>query len=720
MVLAWPAARNLEYEYALITSWLVIFSCSVIGALAPPQSFSSGRRQMALKDFLLLLVVPLLTLIPGGLLFLTQQCPCSGMGYFFWMTLLVLPASWVGLAIMLWSFRFREGNFRVLGWLTATLPLMLMIFAAALLWFMPQKRVTSIVLGFLHGPIYDRWIPLDAGIAWMRVAHGLIGIALMALAGNLLRLGHWMLRVSLLVALMILLVAQTESSQGHGFGALDRELPETLTMTDVKIHYLRRNPRDEEVARQLLRDAAFHVAELKELLSVQLPVPIEIYAYTNSEQKKILFGGGHTDVTDVWTPSIHVELDASPHPTLRHELVHAVSSYASWHGIGFHPNMVLTEGLAMALAPTEQSLTFDQIAAGLIKSRRLQSVDGLLSPMGFWKEAGSRSYVVAGSLLRWLKDHYGADAVRVIYSGTSMADATGQSESTIIEAWKRDILLGHQAADDLMVESITREPSVLDDLCPHTTEDLARPLSSEWLVRLRQPLGWNPGKWDAWRADLNPDDRQARLNLARSEIDLLMKAKDLNIQVLRVWIDTLAQSTARPPKVIEDIESVILQSDMLSVLGERDVSNKMVSELGHVFKSKNPGSGIRRQIEARQAIEDFLAPEKSLAWRRYLAGWSALPRVDQNSSWIEHYLAARRANQASLEQIEQWRSMLPRALDFPYIHREWTRLLAAGYTRLNQYETASELYDQLVMLSTGESKSLASEHARRVRYLSRL
>ena len=40
-------------------------------------------------------------------------------------------------------------------------------------------------------------------------------------------------------------------------------------------------------------------------------------AFADENKKKLWFGGGSTDVTDVYTPSVHVSLGSWPHPTLR-------------------------------------------------------------------------------------------------------------------------------------------------------------------------------------------------------------------------------------------------------------------------------------------------------------------------------------------------------------------------------------------------------------------
>src|SRR5690606_33355072 len=116
------------------------------------------------------------------------------------------------------------------------------------------------------------------------------------------------------------------------------------------------------------------------------------------------------------TPSIHITADAWPHPTLRHELVHALASGFGYHGLGFHPNMAFTEGLAEALAPREQMISVHEGAASLIESGRLPAIEKLFSP-AFWRESGGRAYTVAGSFIRHLIETRGMAEVKNLYAG---------------------------------------------------------------------------------------------------------------------------------------------------------------------------------------------------------------------------------------------------------------------------------------------------------------
>ncbi len=708
MPLVWPAARNFEYEYALVTSWAFVFLLPLFGLLTPkklPDKFSG-------REFLGLVGLPFLALIPGALALGSGACACGGMGYLFWMILLVVPAGWLGLAGMYLVARYPDKKSIRLS--IAFTPGVLAIICALTLWFFPQKRALSAVLGFLHGPIYDRWIPVDFGVVLARAGHGLIGIALLGLG-----IGYFAARGRGFISILTLgftarLLALGYDTAGHGEWFLDRAMPEVIHAEQIDLHYLRRTPKDQDLAERLARDAAFHAKEIISVLGAEISRPVTIYAYSGSEQKKLLFGGGNTDVTDVWIPTIHISLEASPHPTLRHELVHAVASYVSWHGIGFHPNMLITEGLAMALAPVDSSLDYDDVSASMLKTGRVTSLESLFTPLGFWSESGARSYMIAGSFLRWLMTNYGGTAVRDLYMGQSLAAVTHDDPASVMAKWSMSISAGYQEKNNLIVEHYTRESGVFEEICPHTMQDLERPRSSGLLTRLRQPIGWDQTNWNAWRVALNPKDRDAMLDKFRVDVVAVFKQNPFDATAASVWREAVEKGRAWPPRVIEDIEMAVIHSDIESVLGNKDAAKNILLELMELFAAKNPGSALKRQVEARLALDLVTDESQAKLWRRYVAGWGTLPAPAAGEPWILGYLRSRRAVSSRMENLNAWRGKISEAKTYPEIQKEWIKMLANAYADNGAFTEAGELYADLTPLLTGEAKRLAAENSRRM------
>lgn len=717
VVLPLPAAGNLEYEYALFVSIIVIVSSS-IAAFALPSKWWGLLHLDDWRIYVGVLLSAFSTLIPGSVLFSVSQCPCSANGFYFWMILLVIPAVWIGLGVVQLAAVFHDrGQFRYQR-LAALLPVLGILVSLLWLWFFPQKRITSMMLGFIHGPIYDRQIEVDAGIILMRLAHALIGILMIAIAGGLLSLREKRVKILIIGTVSLMVWAMMYPSQSHGLSALERGLPNIIREANIELYYGALKGESDEEVKILAKDASFHVSEIKQLLGINLIKPIKIFVYSSGRQKKLLFGGGQTDVTDVWTPSVHIDFEESPHSTLRHELVHAVASYASWHSIGFHPNMIVTEGLAMALAPVDYSISLDQMSAGLIKSGRIGNVGSLFNPLGFWSEAGSRSYAVAGSMFRWLSSQFGAQSVRAIYRGQDIEQATGKSRESLIEDWKKFVEQRYSTDTDILVESISREPSVLGDICPHSVADLSRKRSDGLLVRLRQPVGWDPELWTDWRARLDPDDRSARLDSLRRSLKIFFDASDdLAPNGISVWVETIGKSRNLPPRVVEDIEAEIIHNDLRVIAGDIEPANRELADLYALLKGKSIGESLLRQISVRLALASAEMPGELPSWRRYLAGWGHVPPLSDKGVWAEVYLRARRDSSPGRTILDLWETRIAESVPYPEIAREWQKMIARGWVRIGDFERAAKAYEKLIDLSSGDSKLLAEEHLRRARFL---
>lgn len=687
---------------------LPLLACAV-----PAGSISSKTPT---GEVLKLMALPVFAYLPGWFMFRGGLCKCSEMGSIFWFVLMVVPAVWLGLAIFLVAMRIKQSSSKVYL-LIAACPFILAIVSSSVLWLFPQKRMNSLFLGFLHGPIYDRWIALDAGVVMGRFGHALLGLMIITAAlGNV----HYFSRrffAMMVLPTMLVLVSWVYDSGGHGMGALKSRLTRDLSNSKVVVHFQATKDFDERLAALMLDDATFHVREIEALLDMKIPRPIHIFAYKNREQKKILFGGGDTDITDVWSPSVHIELLPAPHPTLRHELVHAVASFISWNGIGFHPNMLLTEGLAMAFSPVEQDFDFDVVAASLLRSGQIQSVSALGSPFEFWQQSGPRAYYVAGSLLRWLQSQFGSKTLRDLYSGKNFAEATGLTADEIVKNWSQYV---HQQFDDrqaLVVERFTREPGVLQDICPHSLEDLSRPSDGAWLTRLRQPLGWSPARLNQWSQRIFPNSKQ----LIMEELDELMtrkigaRTKDLDVSDILARVESIRDW---PPKTIEDIRLVIFNSDVEHLIGRtRDASSRLI-DLTRFFSAKDPGDFLRRQVEVRLAIDEQVdSLQVASKWRQYVAGWLSDLPDSRETATVLNYLRARRISNPEKVVLDGWMMDARKISRYPRIQREWFKMIAKGYSQKGFFMEADQVYRQLSAMSYGEAKRIQMEHSRRMVFL---
>ena len=94
------------------------------------------------------------------------------------------------------------------------------------------------------------------------------------------------------------------------------------------IFYEKGSKVEREIER-IVRDHEFQYAQLIAYLQTQPSRKVNAYIYTSPEQKKRLIGAGHTLVEDPFGYGFHVNYEPFPHPIIKHELVHALTT--DWH-----------------------------------------------------------------------------------------------------------------------------------------------------------------------------------------------------------------------------------------------------------------------------------------------------------------------------------------------------------------------------------------------------
>jgi hypothetical protein len=691
--------RNFEYEYATLNAYACLLLIPISAWILP--SFLPLKKRLL---FMLLGIVG--NLLPAIIAFGWNICPCSSGEFrtFWWLQ--TLPHLCLGFAVATWvEHMHRQGMSRIRLALVCGFVLFLSCLAlAAQIWWEPQKRATHIFAGFLHGAIYDSWIPLDAGIAWMRVSHIWLALALfMAVIFDRKRQRWPVVALCFAGWLFCHWQGRQSPSQSHGLAALIESMPDTRVGPGFTLHYLDR-PLDGEFQLKLeniYQSARFHSQDLMRLLDVPHP-DIHIFVYPNRESKKLWFGGDGTDITDVVTPSIHITLDHWPHPTLRHELVHAIASRFAFHGLGFHPNMAFTEGLAVALAPRDEGMSLHDGAADIIQNRRVAQIEQLFSPM-FWSESGSRAYTMAGSLILYLLEQGGLAKVKALYAGSSWEEAFGQPAEQIIAAWQ-DYLRANYSREGpaLQAEALYRYPGILRDACPHSKAMLTR--HEGFLLSQRQPSDWKPMQdyWP-WRVRLDQDPAARILVLQQRFRTLARGGEDFDFD------RDLKVLNPKAPKIIEHVEAFILATDRKIQLGDGAEAQNDLMQYISLVEGLHIGDGLLRQLWVRWLLLRDVPETRSLPWLRLLAGIERkLPdELPPEASWIETYLFLRNQSAPLISvQILDRMARINLPTELPETFRlEWWKFLGGAYLQKGDLRAAIAMYNKAAAIAPEGSRA---------------
>ncbi len=744
------SGRNLEYEH-------VTMAASMVAVFWPMAviCFGSSPRRYSLADWMVTVGALFFGLaLPGVLMFAARLCPCSELGYGQWLLVQALPSCILAASAGTIARHFMDKSDAtsskrrlshqkikyILIWIAVILASLASL--SATLWLMPQKRAVHWLFGFLHGPIYDERIWLHRDIILARIGQACIFAAAgLAFYQNFLRR---LLIAGLGLAWAIITILTVNSAvTGHGSTILQRQFPQTLIRPGFRLFHFMTNSDD---ASRLAAEAAFHIQDLKIILGPLDYPDIDIYAYPDSRSKKLWFGGGATDITDVFTPGVHITVASipaaagvaaihsaaaayrAPHPTLRHELVHALTSRIAFHGIGFHPNMAITEGLAVALAPDANIfsvMSLDDAAAELFASGRSGNPARLFSPWTFWLESGPRAYTQAGSLMGWLARRAdGIAAVTRLYAGNNWRDATGESAETLIALWQKEISLSSSMASSSASSSVAsrafgklknrvrastlfRSRGVAMDVCPHSfAEQMAAGPDKESLESMAQISGDPAYHLMALRQ---------LAHKAFHDQDLV-GAKSLGEAIAADITATNTNGSAWPPRNEEDIEQRILAIDLLAFGGSKLKVNPDLTALVEFHALHPLPTHLARQIIVRHRLGQILPAAEAARWRWYMAGWAEIPEIPDagKTPWLIHYLHLRHwlrsgVSPVKFTKINDLDDFIKTKIDNAVIAHEpafafeWYRSLAELLERQNQTARAHAMWLRAAAFVRGQN-----------------
>ncbi len=191
-------------------------------------------------------------------------------------------------------------------------------------------------------------------------------------------------------------------------------------------------------------------------------------------------GARDVEMAKPWRHEIYLDHHAFPHPSLRHEISHAIASAFGdpLFGVAAKPiaglpllvNPGLVEGLAVALdwPGTDGRLTPHE-AVRAMQTLGLEPPIGEVLSLQFFSVSSARGYTTPGSFLRFLFDRYGAAALRALYrSGGDFEDAYGKSLDALAGEW-RAMLAGITLPADVIEAQRERyrATSVFARPCPH-------------------------------------------------------------------------------------------------------------------------------------------------------------------------------------------------------------------------------------------------------------
>lgn len=621
--------RNVEFEYATLSAWCASLLCLVIR----DTNYFKVTLKMVTSAF-----------IPMTLWLIFSPKLCGVVSSYAWFIIQVLPAIFIFLSLRNFISKSPlKRSFLILG---------LMLFSIYIfMWSNPQKRWVSLWFGYLHGPVYDDFIPLTFGVIAARFSHILFGIFL-----------NFRNRSLGLLSLITWGISMYDPINSHGRHALQTYLSDSLMANEITLHFKSERKTD---ATSLLKEAAFHKEQISRILDLKDIPKIDIYVYSSTDEKKIYFGGGETDITDVFSPSIHIVASASPHPTLRHELVHALLSQQN--SLGFHWNMLITEGIAVALAPSDSPVTLDEQARYLIEKGELPKLTEVFGPL-FWIKSASITYGIAGSFIRWLVDEKNGKNFLKVYSGSSFEESYQTSLESLYQDWINYIksIPYDPMRVNSLISRLLEEPGVFFDVCPHAKVDRMA-VSPKSLLNSS-----DSSDYLKWLLKIHPESRVLRND----------KFDNARKQALTPEkIDSPSELNS-----IGDFEQLLLKVDLLALNDRFPESLNLLARLEST--PINPGRSLRRAVELRRFTLDELSGSEVKSTFQFMVGISTESKIDNS---VTRYL--KRKNENIVRPLDLF------SVKYVELNREILKLNYLLFETENKFDEAKGF---LKILSTNE------------------
>ena len=418
-----------------------------------PDALRGSPRQIVLRCFWNALIFNLgLLVLPVGIILLNalriKNCNFSE-GFIFFFLLSVISCVYATAAGTLFGFWIKRrwlAYLAYIGFLLLTcVPVVINLI------FHPPVFAYHATFGYFPGPIYDFVIRITGTLLIARAETLLWAFLFLGLAVSLCEINRetalmpqlrWRKLFSSftkrvwLYLLVICLLGFQFYTGALGIrptrGDIARKLGGFRETAHFEIFYARELETEIE---NIVADCEFQYAQLAAYLTPEgagLSQKVRAYIYASPEQKKALIGAGSTSVEDPFGHGFHIHTQGFPHPVLKHELAHVFT--VPWSPLKVSLKIGLHEGIAVAADWSEGKLTAHQWAKAMREMEIAPPLSAIMG-IGFWGHAGSRSYLLAGSFVRFLVDTYGIEKFKGVFPSGNFVKHYGKDLQALETEW---------------------------------------------------------------------------------------------------------------------------------------------------------------------------------------------------------------------------------------------------------------------------------------------
>ena len=487
-----PLFNILAFEFCAVLALSISFAGAHVGLTTirqmkrQPDALTGSAGQIVTRCFWNALVFNFgLLVLPLGIILLNalRVKNCNfGEGFLFFFLLPIISclyATAAGIFFGFWIKRRWLAYLAYLGYLAIScVPVVINLI------FHPPVFAYHPTFGYFPGPIYDFIIPITSTLLiaraetllWTALFFGLtVSICEISRDTELMPQLRWHKLFSPLTKrvglyLLIICVIGFQFYAGAlGIRPTRGDIAEALggfrETAHFEIFYAR------ELQTQIDRiaeDCEFRYAQVAAYLMPEggkLSRKVRAYIYASTQQKKQLTGAGNTSVEDPFGHGFHIHAQGFPHPVLKHELAHVFT--VPWSPLKVSLKIGLHEGIAVAADWDEGRLTAHQWTKAMRQMEIAPPLSAIMG-IGFWGHAGSRSYLMAGSFVRFLVDTYGIEKFKGVFPTGNFVKHYAKDLPSLEREWVNFLESVPLQDEDIAYANYRlKQRSVFERVCAH-------------------------------------------------------------------------------------------------------------------------------------------------------------------------------------------------------------------------------------------------------------
>lgn len=381
-------------------------------------------------------------------------------------------------------------------------------------------------------------------------------------------------------------------------------------------------------------DCEFRYAQLSDYLQTESSRKVRAYLYASPEQKKKLIGAGSTFVEDPFGYGFHIHSSGFPHPVLKHELAHVLT--ADWSPWKVSLNVGVHEGIAVAADWDEGRLTVHQWAKAM---RQLKVAPPLSSVMGigFWRHAGSRSYLLAGSFIRFLVDTYGLDELKHAFPFGNLSKSYVKDLSALEAEWVKFLSneVPLQDTDMAYAERRLKRGGIFEQVCAH---EMAALRNKAWQAYYRSDFTSAIDIFHQMLSD-EPENPRTLLGLMFSAFKI-GDYKQATLLAKRILADVNSQYRAEAAQLLGDIhwlqgdtaKALNLYKETVSFVTRETIEQSILKRIAALSEDYTP--------QSRELLRTIILPKSSAGRTGSGTKIALLLRVigTEPDDWLAHFL----------------------------------------------------------------------------------